>query len=325
MTITWASLSPETWRELHRDLVQYREKARVLNRAELAKIIGSSKRAERIKRWISQNGDKLPELPKTVVKKGERLPRICFVGDTHVEPGQDLRRFRWLGQLCRDLLDGPDDEIIWFGDHFNMDALYYRQSEVAKEGKRFNLEKKWGNMARQIFDTETYGLALRKTVLEGNHCARVKDFTSRHPFFKDAVDPWDEFDEAGWNVVPFDGGHGFYETHGWRCQHFVPGRNGKATSSATGNSRAVLDRVLKYQESVAFGHTHEYDLWHHASRNGRRVRAINVGCFFEHSEDYAGKDSNGRWWRGVLVLTNVQEGDGDLHEFRLETLQRRYA
>lgn len=235
-----------------------------------------------------------------------------------------MRRFTWAGRLCRDFLTQPDDVVVFMGDHFSMDTLFWKRTKLQAEGKRYIDEKRAGDLGRQVFDNEVQGCDFKRVMLEGNHCERVKKFIADNPVLEGAIDLWEGWAGAGWEVVPFNDGNGRYIAHGVRCQHYFPGRSGRATGSVSGNARAVLEKVVRYQESVAFGHTHEYDMWQFGVRNGRRVRALNVGCYFEHAEEYAGDDSNARWWRGALLLSNVRDGDYDLHEFSMDTIRELY-
>lgn len=323
MTVEWDKLKAETWKQLHDDVVQYGHVAEALPTQDLAKLLNGQKPAERLKKWVLAHGNTPPVLPPDPVVERDRLPRLCFVGDTHVTHGQDLRRFRWLGQLVEEYLDGPEDQLVLFGDHFNVDGLFYKQSRLHQEGERFNQDRRSGVLARRVLDGELAGFQGKKVILEGNHCARVKKFIADHPYFQGAVDLWEGWDEAGWTVVPFDDGHGFHEAEGWRCQHFVPGKTGRATTSISGNARAVLEKVVRDQ-STAFGHTHEYDSWRWEGRH-MTVRSVNVGCFFEHHEDYAGVDSNARWWRGCLIVHEAENGDGSIEEWPMSRLRRAFC
>jgi hypothetical protein len=57
---------------------------------------------------------------------------------------------------------------------------------------------------------------------------------------------------------------------------------------------------------------------------GKAVNVVVAGCYFGHHQDYAGNDNN-RWWRGVLVLRNVKDGDFDLEQVSYEALEQKYG
>lgn len=251
----------------------------------------------------------------------ERPSRLFFVGDTHAAPGQDFSRFEWLGGLVQ---ERDPTHVIFFGDHWNLDGLCSHSSELEKEGMKFIYERDSGNEALQVFEDSLGDWRGEKVLLCGNHGqARLDRLEGMMPYLEGVFNLYGYAEQLGWDVIPFLQP---YRVAGWRCQHYFRSpASSRPVGSIAGNARAVLERVIKYDESIAFGHTHSKDYWEHSSATGRTVRGINVGCFFKHHESYAGPDSNHRWWRGVIEVDNAKDGDGDVREWRMGTIERMFS
>ena len=71
------------------------------------------------------------------------------VPDTQVKPGQDLRRFHWLGKYA---VEKKPDVIIFIGDHWDMPSLSsYDVGKKSFEGRRYVHDIDIGNHAMEIF------------------------------------------------------------------------------------------------------------------------------------------------------------------------------
>ena len=49
-----------------------------------------------------------------------------------------------------------------------------------------------------------------------------------------------------------------------------------------------------------------------------------VGCFKGAAESWAGQ-SNGEWWKGVLIKRNIQDGQYEPQWVSMETLKQTYG
>lgn len=291
-------------------------------------------RFRRMKEWIGEHGTSDPMaypdvkyifggVPEAWEEEAYETPaetqRVLLVGDTHAAPNQDLRRFTWLGRAIEEL---APDEVVMFGDHWALDGLCSQESTLKREGSRFLEEREAGNKALRMIDAELGSWSGRKILLGGNHGeGRVARLEGMNAYLEGALDLWGEAEGMGYNYVPFLKPH---RVAGFRCQHYFPNGAGRATSSKVGNARAVLQNI-HFGESVAFGHTHVKDYWQVSPAAGGTKRGINVGCYFEHFEDYAGEDGNANWWRGLLLLENAANGDADVQEFRMSTIRERWG
>jgi hypothetical protein len=74
------------------------------------------------------------------------------------------------------------------------------------------------------------------------------------------------------------------------------------------SSKYITNRALteSFSTSVVFGHTHRFiiDSLARVDQSGQPVitQAINGGCFFTRTPQYAVNNTND-WWAGVLLLT----------------------
>lgn len=319
MTVHLDRMARESRDQLREDVQSHGDLVGRLTIAQLSDILGSQKRAERLSKWVRTHGLELPGGDETSTTG--RLPRILMVGDTHAKADEDQSHFFWLGQLARELLTEPEDVLWLAGDHYCMDGLFWKRTAGDMEGKRYRTEKWAGDHARMLIMEGLGDCPARKIVSEGNHCYRVKDWLSKNPYFDGCLDLWYDWPEDGWEVVPFPE---YIRVHGFRLQHHFTGRSGRPVSSVAGNARAVLEKVVRFQESVAFGHTHEKDVWY-AGGITKTVMAINVGRYARGHEGYESPDDNARWWDGAILVRDIVDGVGDIQEYRMDTIERMYG
>lgn len=254
------------------------------------------------------------EIPRPVAQ------RILVVGDTHTHPGQDLRRFDWLGRACEEL---RPHHLVLLGDHWSLDGACTHNSPSEREGMRFVEERDVGNEALRRITAAAPTWEGQRHLTAGNHGqGRADRIEGNNAYLEGVLDLYGEARAMGWNVVPFLEP---LRLCGWRFQHYVQRANGRpATSTAAGHARAAM-QALFFQESVCFGHTHALDYWRVRTERSPVRRGVSAGCYFEHREEYAGADSNARWWRGLLVFDNAYNGDADIMELRLETVRARWG
>lgn len=319
---------------LRQDLAAFADVLDTLPRRKLRLALGD-KRSKRLLAHWDAFGDQRPEMSlygdagpaiTPVRHEPERLPwrpgrRILAVGDTHTKPGQNLDRFTALGRAARELLR-EGDLLVLIGDHYCLDSLARQASPKSKLGLYLTEEKEAGDLARERIDREIVGRGINCVVTEGNHEGpRIERYLSDKPAADGIFDVWAGWEDAGWTVVPYLQP---YRVWGIRFQHCFTNGAGRAVSSTGGNARAVQERVIKYDESVVFGHSHVFSFWQYRRSSGQRITSLDLGWFGVH-EGYATEDDHARWWNGFHLLDNVKDGDYDLTSFRAETIMDRWS
>lgn len=251
------------------------------------------------------------------------------IGDSHSKPGVSNDRYEWLGRLVCDV---RPDVIINIGDWADMESLcYYDKGKKSYEGRRYLADIEAANDALRRFHKPikelNHRLARLRTkqyqprlvALMGNHEYRINKVGQLQSELDGLVSTDDiQFAAHGWET------HGFLypvEINGiLYCHYFQSGVMGKAIGGDNIANRLIQ---LNFQSStVGHGHYMHYRL--KTRRDGRRLHALEAGCYFEHDEPYAGM-SNRDWWRGIVIKNEVRDGEYDLQLMSLDSIKRRYA
>lgn len=242
--------------------------------------------------------------------------KVLVVGDAHVQQGQNLTRFSYLGKMIQSIVP---DQVIMIGDFLDLDSLSAWDKDKRKlmEGRRYAKEIDAGQRALDIFSKSYKGI--RFSYLEGNHEERLNRYTEQHAELDGAISIQHDLKltERGISFVP-------YKEHltleGVEFTHIPIAGNGRPIS---GNN--ICEKVLSlYNNSIVFGHTHLLRTacgYRHGSKHLQQV--LNAGCFFEHHPHYIqGAPSN--YWRGIVVLDIYQPGRFDIQTFSYGNMKRLF-
>jgi hypothetical protein len=248
------------------------------------------------------------------------------IPDTQVKPGQDLRRFHWLGQY---IVDKKPNVIIHIGDHWDMPSLSsYDVGKKAFEGRRYIHDITVGNEAMDIMmsyiNVEIERLRANKKKLWkprlvftlGNHENRIERAINSDSKL-DGLLKYDDFNLAQhrWEVVPFlqpvviDGVA--------YCHYFTSGIMGRPVSSA----RLLMTKKMM---SCVQGHVQDRDIAFGRRADGSDITTLFAGIFYEHDEDYLTPQTNGSW-SGVWMLNDVVNGSFDEMPVSIKYLKRKYG
>lgn len=241
------------------------------------------------------------------------------VGDVHVSPDQSLRRAAWLGKhiaACKPA------RVVFIGDFLTFDSLsaWDKDKRRNMEGRRYAKDIDSGReFLRTMLDAGVHGAPDTKFILvEGNHENRLHRYLDNDPTFDGACDyvrdlgfDWDV-------VVPYK------ESYTYRGVHFthVPiAENGNPISG-----KFVASRALDvYGCPVVFGHTHKLNMaCVHRKGTPHLQMAVNVGCYFEHIDEYA-KGSQTSYWRGLVELDHYATCAFSVNTLRMGHLKKMYG
>jgi hypothetical protein len=248
------------------------------------------------------------------------------VPDTQVKPGQDLRRFHWLGKYA---VEKKPDVIIFIGDHWDMPSLSsYDVGKKSFEGRRYVHDIEHGNKAMDIFmdyvNGEINRLRNNKQKLWkprlvftlGNHEQRIERAIESDAKLEGLIS-FDDFclDDYDFEVVPFlqpiviDGIA--------YCHYFTSGVMGRPV----GNAKLLMTKKMM---SCVQGHVQDRDIAYGRRGDGVRVTTMFAGIFYEHDEDYLTPQTNGSW-AGVWMLNEVSDGSFDELPVSINFLRRKYG
>lgn len=236
---------------------------------------------------------------------------IVVIPDAHVSPGQDLTRFASLGRCIAQYAEGSQVPVavVCLGDWWDMKSLCsYDKGTASFEGRRYNEDIQAGQAAMRLM-MDQVPPALRRSIewhfCLGNHEQRIARAANAKPEFTgllslDALG----LEELGWTVHPFLtpvvlGGVAF-------AHYFTSGVMGRPV----GGVKPAQALAVKLHHSAVVGHTHVLDTYRTATALGA-VNCLVAGCFFDHREEWAGP-ANDMYWRGLVLLHNVRDGDYDL-------------
>jgi hypothetical protein len=290
-----------------------------INVDEFARKLGVHKHhVLAIKSWVEAHGPPMGERPTGATH--------IVIGDAHSKPDQDLRRFGWLGKLIEEegraaMSARVPFRVIQIGDWFDMAALSsYDKGKGSGEERRYLDDIAAGQDAyarvRANVSDEVYDYA-DKVAIEGNHEFRVHRYMNDNAELLGLMEgPREVSEEFGWTWVPF---MTWKVLDGVGYCHYMQNPNGMAVSGVN-VARSLL---LKGYRSVTVGHNHMLDTYTTTDAWGTPIQTLSSGCFFEDIEPYA-KQSNDKWWRGVCIKSNVQNGAYDLKTVGLSTLRRRF-
>ncbi len=255
-----------------------------------------------------------PRFPTYKARTGA-FRRHFVIPDTQVKPGVSVDHLGWAAKYITDHSE-PGDVVVHLGDHWDMHSLStYDKGKRGFEGRRVKLDVDAGNAAFHLLADPLAELPLERHFLFGNHENRIERTLEFEPWL-DGVFGLDMLDTCGWTR------HGFLDVlslDGVFYSHYF--YNPKTSKPWAGMAATILKNV---GNSFVQGHRQGLDGAIQPLPNGRRMRGIVAGSFYSHVEGYIGPQGQSHW-RGMLMLTEVADGDFNIVEISLDFLRRRYG
>lgn len=244
------------------------------------------------------------------------------VGDVHCGPGQNLRRADWLGWAIKDI---QPTRVVFIGDFLTLDSLsgWDKDKRKKMEGRRYAKDIESGKeFLERMYDAMGWepGLTGPPFILtEGNHEDRLWRYLDKDPSFSEHVDYRKDLGliQRGWKVVPYKEDF----RHKGVCYTHIPITAAGRPISRKDICGAALDT---YGVPVIFGHTHRLaNAQLHRKGTAHLQEALNVGCYFEHIDDYA-QGSQTNYWRGLVVIDHYQTGRFGFRTIPMSELRKLY-
>ena len=245
---------------------------------------------------------------------------ILVIPDLQIKPGQSVKHLYWLASYIK---AKKPDCIVQLGDLWDIPSLSsYDIGKKSAENKRLCLDVDAGMKAVHILE-QAMKYGPKKIYLEGNHEYRIKRYENDFPALAGSLfSPVDYMAELGWDSYPF---LQVTKYAGISFSHFFP-RTIKGTTSAASQRNgpsSASAMVRANMTSCIAGHKQGLDIYIH-NLDSHRVRGIIAGSFYTHNEGYHSPQGNS-YWRGVLMLNNVKNGDYDLTEVSIDYLRKKYG
>ena len=252
-----------------------------------------------------------------------------IITDQQVRPNVDTRQLGWIGKL---IVDERPDVIVCIGDFADMHSLnsYDKAAKkIAFEGRRYkdDIQSSKDGMAellKQLHTLNEYKSIHKKRLYKprmvmclGNHEERILRVAQMQPELEGMVSIEDlEYKRWGWEVYNF---LEVVKIDGVQYSHYFINDHSPAPIG-----RAHL-LMAKRHASCTAGHMQvlDYSVSQHTA-NGRRLQCLIAGAGYLHDEAYRSAQGNDHW-RGVVIKTNVEEGEYDPQFISLESLEKRYG
>lgn len=245
-------------------------------------------------------------------------PRVHLViGDSHARFDIPNTRYTTLGRFIAKL---RPDVIVDIGDWWDMPSLgKYDVGKACFEGRRYWKDVAAGMDAQERVQRELdqcRGYRPYKLRCLGNHENRINKVADADPRFFGLISTHDlQSLHYGWDERPFLSAQ---VVDGIAYQHyFTSGVMGRPIGGET-PARMLL---IKQHISAVQGHDHLFSYAERTDPTGHRLCAATAGCYFSHTEQYAGP-ANLMWRRGLLVLRDVVDGTFDPEWWSMERVER---
>lgn len=251
----------------------------------------------------------------------KQYKKICVIPDTQVKPGVNTDHLEWISKY---IAEKQPDAIVHLGDHWDMPSLSsYDKGKGSAEGKRVQRDIDAGNAGLSRLSGSfkaVRGYAPQMYILRGNHEERIERYINDHPELEGAIG-YDRFNDIylGWTPVEFlkplvIEGIAF-------CHYFPRSGDGNISQTKRGAPSARA-QVLREMRTCIAGHKQGLDTHIHHTGN-RTIRGVIAGSCYTHQEKYLSPQGT-NYWRGILMLHEVKNGNFSLMEVTLDYLRRRY-
>jgi len=245
-----------------------------------------------------------------------------FIPDTQCKPGVSLLHLTALGNY---IVYKQPHVIIHAGDHWDMHSLSsYDKSTKKAEGARYEHDIQAGidGMDALFEPVIQFNKGRRKKYKPrliftiGNHEERIMRHVNANPSLEGKLSYKDlQLERHGWEVYDF---LEVAEIDGVAYSHyFYNPMSGKAWG---GKAATMLNNV---GFSFTMGHRQGKDQAEKHLANGKTIRGLVAGSFYQHDEDYKGPQGN-HHWRGIIYKHEVRDGNYDLMEVSLKYLMDKW-
>jgi len=149
----------------------------------------------------------------------------------------------------------------------------------------------------------------------GNHEHRINRAVENDSMLDGTISIEDlQYEKHGWTVLPFEQP---VIIDGVLYAHYV---TAGALARPVGTAAAIIS---KKHQSCIVGHQQGRQVAYAIRADGQTITSIIAGSCYEHDEDYMGAQGN-HYWRGVVVLHEVNDGSFDEMFVSLKFLKDKY-
>ena len=243
--------------------------------------------------------------------------KIFWIPDTQCKPKVKMNHLRAAGNY---IADKKPDVVIHAGDHWDMQSLSaYDKGTILAEGTRYqnDIEAGYdGMMELHEGMTSAKNYYPKKYFLIGNHEERIARHVKNNPALEGKLSYGDlKLDHWGWEMLDY---LEILKVGGVHFSHyFYNPMTGKPYSGK------CSQRLNNLGFSFVQGHQQGLDVAMKHLSNGKTLRGLVAGSFYQHDEHYKGPQGN-HHWRGCLMLHEVKDGNYGLMELSMSYLLKEW-
>lgn len=257
----------------------------------------------------------------------DRGLRILVIPDTQQKPGVPNRFMGWIGRY---IVDKRPDVVVHIGDHWDMPSLSsYDIGKKSFEGRTYKADIAAGNEAMDVLMAPLHAFnAHQREVKHAMYLPELEFFPGNH---ENRIERAIEADRK------LDGTIGFQDfnlkQHGWNVNEYLKPKAIGGVHFAhffynPNNGRPyggmLQTRLKNIGFSFVMGHQQGKQQAEMHRSDGSVVRGLVVGSCYLHDEEYLGPQAN-NYWRGVVMLHEVKNGNYNLMEVSLDFLESKYG
>ena len=253
------------------------------------------------------------------------LTTHLIIPDVQVKPGHDYSFLKAIGNY---IVKKRPDVIVNIGDFADMPSLSsYDKGKKSFEGRRYKHDVEAVQQAMDVLLKPLRSLQARQRknkekvykprmiLTLGNHEHRIDRAVDNDSMLDGTISIEDlKYVESGWEVIPFEQP---IIIDGVLYAHYV---TAGALGRPVGSASAIIS---KKHQSCVVGHQQGRQVAYAIRADGKTLTAIIAGSCYEHDEDYMGAQGN-HYWRGIVVLHEVNDGCFDEMFVSLDFLKKRY-
>jgi len=254
-----------------------------------------------------------------------------FVPDTQIQDGVPLDH---LEAAMNYVVDHKPDTVVVIGDWWDMPSLSTYESRGSKyfEGRRYRTDIESGIEALDAFMRPLlmYNDNRRRNKMrqyrprliftEGNHEHRINRAVNAEPKLEGVISTDDYIKELWWYGFEWYPFLEVVNVDGIRYSHYHVNPHSVMGSPISGSMDTMLKNV---GYSFTQGHTQTLKYGVHYLSDGSVRQGLVAGAFYQHEEEYKGRQGNSHW-RGCVMKNEVRDGRYDPCFLSLEYLLRKW-
>jgi len=244
------------------------------------------------------------------------------IPDPQCKPGVPLNHLTAAGNY---IAEHKPNVIVNIGDHYDMPSLSsYDKGKKSFEGRTYTADLEAGHHGLDLLMAPVNAMNVkrkkkglrpykpRKIVTLGNHENRIERLLEIEPRLDGAVSlDHLAFSKHGFEVHEF---RKPVEIDGvWYAHYFYNRNTGKPYGGR------VHTRLNTIGFSFTMGHQQGLDVAVKELGNGKTIRGLVAGSFYQHQEEYRGPQANNEW-RGCIMKHEVKDGNYCLLELSMQYL-----